>query len=244
MHEDFHKLADIQPTLVLLSDDLVYVGRSLDLSPHRVVATTIAIALERPFEIAIGVAAPCCRRNFAVIPANTIHHLRADGAMVFIYTGSVDSSRVIDCRQEVRTLACRIGGPGSIAPDIITSTTSLLAMFPIVRSQISPGVAKALSATADSPYDINSADIAAGIAGLQTQAFRRLVRHQTGLTYGQHQMRARINVAIRSLACGQSLTTAAHDSGYSSSSHLSATVRRMFGLTASTLKSTGVRIVI
>ena len=63
------------------------------------------------------------------------------------------------------------------------------------------------------------------------------------MTFGQHRMRARVHAAIRSLACGETLTDAAHEAGFSSSAHLSATVRYMFGLTPSTLKRTGVRII-
>jgi AraC-like DNA-binding protein len=49
-------------------------------------------------------------------------------------------------------------------------------------------------------------------------------------------------VVMRTVAAGRSLTQAAHAAGFASSAHLSAAFRRMFGLSARDLLSTGVSI--
>jgi AraC-like DNA-binding protein len=241
----FHELADLHPTLILLGSDLIYVGRPYDLSPHRVTVTTIAIALERPFELDFASRQTCEVQELAVIPARTLHHLRATGTMAFVYTGAHGMRARLpeDFLDVAQTLASRIGRSDQSSADALALATELIALFKVAPPEISPGIAIALAATDRSPYDIESAARAADVAGLATQAFRRRVRRETGMTFGQHRQRARVHAAIRALARGETLTEAAHDVGFASSAHFSATVRTMFGLAPSTLKRNGVRII-
>ena len=238
----FQELADVQPTLVLAGSNLVYVGRALELSPHRIAVTTIALALEAPFELDLENTGSYRVSACAVIPARLVHHLRASGTMAFVYTGrfALDPSGAL--HEEAAAVAARIARSENGPAQGLAHAAELVSLLGIAPPVVLPNISKALGATERSPYDIGTADRAAALAGLQTQAFRRSVLRQTGMTFGQHCMRARIHAAIRSLARGDTLTGAAHEAGFSSSAHLSTTVRRMFGLTPSTLKHTGVRI--
>ena len=241
----FHELADLHPTLVLLGSDLIYVGRPLDLTPHRVAVATIAIALERPFDLDLNGSGTCEEQNLAVIPARTLHHLRANGPMAFVYTGGLfrRARASENVHGTARTLARRIGRLDQSSGETLTLAAELVTLFGITQRDVSVVITGALNAIDRLPCDVCSAADAANVAGLATQAFRRRIRNETGMTFGQHRQRARVHAAIRSVARGGTLTEAAYDAGFASSAHFSATVRTMFGLAPTTFKRGGVRII-
>ncbi len=242
--EHFQKLAIGQSKLVLLGNDMIYVGRSFDLTPHRVAVTTIAIALEAPFELAIDDMQSFRLLRYAIIPARSFHHLKANGAVAFVYTEAVvEEHRLGQIYESASALAVRLIMQGENQAIVLTYAAQILTLLEICGPILSPRLEAALGATGSSPYDDGNIDRAAAIAGLRTQAFRRRVRTETGMTFGQYRMRARIHAVIRSIARGETLTSAAYDAGFSSSAHLSATVRRLFGLTASTLRRATIQIV-
>jgi len=64
---------------------------------------------------------------------------------------------------------------------------------------------------------------------------RHLFVEQTGLPFRTYLLWLRLNRALELFSAGSSLTEAAHGAGFSDSSHLSRTFRRMFGITADSL---------
>jgi len=85
----------------------------------------------------------------------------------------------------------------------------------------------------DSPVTL--ADAAAHV-GLSTGRARHLFVEETGLPFRTYLLWRRLMRAAELFSAGSSLTDAAQNAGFSDSSHLSRTFRRMFGITADSLR--------
>lgn len=79
---------------------------------------------------------------------------------------------------------------------------------------------------------------AAAVAGLSNGRARHLFVEHTGLPFRVYVLWLRLMKAVQVYAAGQSLTEAAHAAGFSDSAHLSRTFRRMFGISADSLRLT------
>lgn len=240
----FQELADQRPTLILIDDDLIYAGPPFDLTPHCVAVTTIAIAIDSPFELEIKGQPALPSRAIAVIPARTLHHLRAPSRMAFVYTGMRIDGVAPHMLEPAQVAAERLMNECQEDAQILAHASALLAMLAIPKGVPSPAVSLALRKMTASPWDFRTAEQTAAHVALPTQLFRRRVKRETGMTFGQHRQRALVHAALRALAQGENLTFAAHSAGFSSSAHLSSTVRRMFGLMPSRLLKAGVRVVV
>jgi AraC family transcriptional regulator len=78
-------------------------------------------------------------------------------------------------------------------------------------------------------------DVAAHV-GLSPGRARHLFVDQTGLPFRTYLLWLRLMRAVELFSAGSSLTSAAHGAGFSDSSHLSRTFRRMFGIAADSLR--------
>jgi len=76
----------------------------------------------------------------------------------------------------------------------------------------------------------------AGHVGLSSGRARHLFVASTGLPFRTYLLWLRLTKAVELFSSGASLTDAAHDAGFSDSSHLSRTFRRMFGIAADSLR--------
>jgi AraC-like DNA-binding protein len=85
----------------------------------------------------------------------------------------------------------------------------------------------------DTPVSL--VDVAAHV-GLSTGRARHLFVEQTGLPFRTYLLWLRLMRAVELFSAGSSLTDAAHGAGFSDSSHLSRTFRRMFGIAADSLR--------
>jgi AraC-like DNA-binding protein len=82
---------------------------------------------------------------------------------------------------------------------------------------------------------VSLADAAAHV-GLSTGRARHLFVEETGLPFRTYLLWRRLMRAAELFSAGSSLTDAAQNSGFSDSSHLSRTFRRMFGIAADSLR--------
>ena len=82
---------------------------------------------------------------------------------------------------------------------------------------------------------ISMADVAREI-GLSIDRMSHLFVEQTGLPFRTYLLWLRMRKAVEAYAQGASLTTAAHNAGFSDSAHFSRTFRRMFGIAAADLR--------
>jgi len=91
------------------------------------------------------------------------------------------------------------------------------------------------AARLDTPVSL--ADAATHV-GLSSGRARHLFVEQTGLPFRTYLLWQRLTKAVELFSSGTSLTDAAHGAGFSDSSHLSRTFRRMFGIAADSLRVT------
>lgn len=77
---------------------------------------------------------------------------------------------------------------------------------------------------------------AAAHVGLSSGRARHLFVEHTGMPFRTYLLWLRLMRAVELFAVGSSLTEAAHGAGFSDSSHLSRTFRRMFGIAADSLR--------
>ena len=74
------------------------------------------------------------------------------------------------------------------------------------------------------------------LVGLSPGRTRHLFVEQTGLSFRTYLLWLRLVRAVELFAGGASLTEAAHGAGFADSAHLSRTFRRMFGISAASLR--------
>ena len=126
------------------------------------------------------------------------------------------------------------------------SDQSLIDLGRAILAKLAPGSerderpearVRRMSAWASGRLDVpvSLADAAAHV-GLSTGRARHLFVEETGLPFKTYLLWRRLMRATALFSAGSSLTDAAHGAGFSDSSHLSRTFRRMFGITADSLR--------
>jgi methylphosphotriester-DNA--protein-cysteine methyltransferase len=220
----------------------MYVGPGLRLDPHLNVATTIAVSLDADFELRTHRPehgwSDWRTGRFAVIPSQTLHHLRSVGPMAFLYLDPLGDGRVEPgpaMLEQGRERLCRAAR--TIGIRAAFDGFGLPARQP--RDARIAGVVREIERR---PHTFDSARDAAALACLSPSRFRARFADEVGLPFTRYRLWRRMAVVMRTVAAGGSLTDAAHAAGFASSAHLSTTFRRMFGLSARELLATGVTI--
>ena len=210
------------------------------------------MGLEAPFEAGSipddATAGYRSCRSILVYP-NTLQHFRdMDGVMAFLYLDpfSTDIDRIATAMQE-RDDRAAFG----LAKEADVFST-LLALW---RSEIDWGearqalardllgvsrpvdarIAAALNLIHANPGARRSAAELAASASLSESRFLHLYTEETGVPLRRYKLGCAMGRAMRAIGRGESLTTAALDAGFSSSSHFSAAYREMFGIEPSQL---------
>ncbi|WP_228001397.1 helix-turn-helix domain-containing protein [Nocardia australiensis] len=111
------------------------------------------------------------------------------------------------------------------------------------RSTIDARIRTATITIRDHPARNCAAAELAAEAGLSTSRFLHLFSAHTGTSFRRYRLWARMVHAAAAISKGMDLTRAATEFGFASPSHFSDTFHALFGLTATTLLSTGVRII-
>ncbi len=224
------------PRILMADARAAYIGPGLRLTPHRNAVATIAIGLESPFTLTLFDPPSTREARMAVIAPGALHHLETRGAMAFLYLDALSDAYA---RLEPR--------PGA-ADDILTlgPSATIADLWSAVgippRASPSALMATAVRAIDADPCAFPSVRDAARLCGLSTSRFQHAFRAATGMPFRRYRLWRRMALVSRALGAGQSLTTAAHDAGFSSSAHLSATFRTMFGISPSALRASGARI--
>lgn len=229
----------------------LYLGPAFDLSPHRNAVAVLAVGVSAPFELADDPEQPAtgyltCRT--ALIPPNTVHHLRAAGTMAFLYLDahSPDLERVragafertpradLDLSNEDELIA-RFTDLASGAATWAETRSYLETWLRGARPAPDARVKRALALLHADPSTRPSLANLAAEAGLSTSRFIHLFKTATGVPLRRYKLWVGMGAAMRAIARGEPLTIAALDAGFSSSAHFSAAFREMFGMEPSRL---------
>lgn len=103
-------------------------------------------------------------------------------------------------------------------------------------SETDPRIRKVIAWAAgqiDQPVGLSDA---LAVGGLSASRLRHLFVEQTGLPFKTYLLWLRLTRAVECIAAGASLTSAAHEAGFSDSAHFSRTFRRMFGVPPAALR--------
>lgn len=215
-----------------------YVGPPLDLAPHRNAAATLAIGLEAPFTLTLP-GAPPAARTIALIPPGTRHHLHATGRMAFLYLDALGDDLAALQASDLHAARVRLLRHGAIAlatadPDALCAALALPR-----RPAGDPRIARVLHRLNTDPDSLAHAAQAAALAGLSASRFQAVFRTATGVPFRRYRLWRRLAAAFRATETEPSLTHAALAAGFSSSAHLSAAFKTMFGLSPSALLAPG-----
>ncbi len=229
----------------------LYLGPTLGLTPHRNAVAVLCTGALRDFEIASDpdAAEPvyvACRA--ALIPPNTLHHLRCDDqpmACLYFDAQSDDYARLRGTMARIEPRAAF----GLANRDYLDALARLLAghAWSEVRESIAAAlglrrptrrddaVSNAVRLLHANPAERTALDDLATQAGISPSRFLHRFKEATGVPFRRYRVWARMGAAVRGIVAGESLTGAAYDAGFSSSAHFSAAFRDMFGMPPSVL---------
>lgn len=231
----------------------LYLGPAFGLTPHRNAVAVLAVALGRQFGVAADPLDPSAghrRCRSVLIPPNTLHHL-VDTAdpLAFLYVdpcsrdlgvlntlardrtprAAFDLEGEAELADHLNRLAC-----GDIGWDEARRSLGAVVSTP-VPATVDPRVKLGLDRLNADPGARLPLSELAHDAGLSESRFLHLFKEAVGVPFRRYKLWIAMSVAIRAIARGESLTTAALDAGFASSAHFSAPFRGMFGLEPSRL---------
>lgn len=236
-------LVRVRPVIYLSSTRAVYFGPSMRLTAHKLAVAAIIVGLDDAFTLDLFDCAKPQVRRLAIVPPDTLHHLDAVGRMAFIYLDPAsdgylgfDSAALEQLEQiaPARALDILAAAHPDTAPEDIVDHLSALFGLP-VRSELDRRIARTLNAINTAPQDFTSIRQAADFACYSVSRFQHIFKVAVGTTFRRYRLWKRMAAVARALERGESLTTAALSAGFSSSAHLSAAFRDMFGVKPSDL---------
>lgn len=232
----------------------LYLGPAWNLAAHRNAVAVLAIGLDAPLGVALDPANPAlgftqCRT--ALIAPNELHLLATPGmhyAFLYVDALSHDFSTLHGrCRRRVGAVGFDLDGEEALLLLLGTMERSaegwqassdrlagLLALHPAGADKRIRKVADALMA---SPADETDTAGHALQVGLSSSRFQHLFKEQTGVPFRRYRLWMRLQGTMMKVLSGRTLTEAAHECGFSSSAHLSAAFKDMFGLPLTQLLS-------
>jgi AraC-like DNA-binding protein len=230
----------------------LYLGKAFGLEPHRNAVAVLCAGVSGPFEIARDLKTPGAgytEHRMALIPANTLHHLKAGAAtMAFLYLDTQSSDYVTVKERATgddERLVCgfpmqdqyidvleKLAGGGAWS-GIRTEIAIILGFEkPIRRDE---RIAAALRHLREDPGGTHDLGQLARRACLSPSRFQHLFKEATGVAVRRYRLWNRMGCAVRAMAAGESLMDAALRAGFSSAAHFSAAFSDMFGMPPSRL---------
>ncbi|MEU2043222.1 AraC family transcriptional regulator [Nocardia niwae] len=236
--------------LWLWAGQAIYRGPSLRLQAHSTAVDCLAVGVDAPFTLEADGGAHILRS--ALIPPRRMHRLIAGGGqMLFCYLDP-GSRGARACRDRMsrwhnefgldhRAEAALAAAATGARPDP-RALAGLAAITPTPATD--RRVAEAMATLLAHPARDVPAGRFAAAAHLSESRFLHLFAAQAGTSFRRYRLWARMLGAGRAVAEGANLTVAAAHAGFASPSHFSDAFRTLFGLSATALLATGVRIVV
>ncbi|HEX8611122.1 MAG TPA: helix-turn-helix domain-containing protein [Telluria sp.] len=240
------------PLLVSWHARALYLGPAMHLAAHRNAVAVLAIGLDGPLGVALDPANPDhgfshCRT--ALIGPNQLHLLAMAGQeYAFLYVDALShdlktlqgrcARRVgmvgFDLEGEEALIALLTGMDRS-AEGWLATRAPLAAVLSLHPAGTDVRIRKVADSLLALPAQETNAAGHALAAGLSSSRFQHLFKEQTGVSFRRYRLWARLQATMSSVLDGMTLTQAAHASGFSSSAHLSAAFKAMFGLSLTKL---------
>ncbi|WP_264077370.1 AraC family transcriptional regulator [Mycolicibacterium houstonense] len=234
------------PTVWLWPGQALYAGPGLGLEPHSGSVWCLVVGVDAP--VTVTLAGQTIVARSVLIPPRLTHHLLVPGAMVSSYLDP-SSQRSASCRRQFTEFRDGIG-IGHAAEAGLTATPDddeaarrwLDAAAPDAPHRIDPRIELVAKQIREDPAASISARELAAVTGLSESRFLHLFRREAGTSLRRYRIWSRLVTAGTAVAAGANLTTAAADAGFASPSHLADSFKTTFGLSATQLLSTGLRI--
>ncbi|WKG05298.1 AraC family transcriptional regulator [Mycolicibacterium sp. HK-90] len=234
------------PTVWLWPGQALYAGPGLGLEPHSGSVWCLVVGVDAP--VTVTLAGRTIVARSVLIPPRLTHHLSVRGAMVSSYLDP-SSQRSASCRQQFAEYRDGIGvghaaetALAAMPDDDDTARHWLEVAAPEVPHRIDPRIELVAKQIREDPAVAVPARELAAAAGLSESRFLHLFRREAGTSLRRYRIWSRLVAAGTAVAAGENLTTAAADSGFASPSHLADSFKTTFGLSATQLLSTGLRI--
>ncbi|MUL80916.1 MULTISPECIES: AraC family transcriptional regulator [unclassified Mycolicibacterium] len=234
------------PTVWLWPGQALYSGPGLGLEPHSGSVWCLAVGVDGPLTVTVQGNTIAARS--VLIPPRLTHHPSMQGALVSCYLDP-SSQRSASCRQQFTEFRDSIGVGHAAEPALTTVPDDdeaarrwLDRAAPDTPHRIDPRIELVAKQIREGPATAVSAREFAAAAGLSESRFLHLFRREAGTSLRRYRMWSRLVLAGTAVAAGQNLTTAAADSGFASPSHLADSFKTTFGLSATRLLTTGLRI--
>ena len=244
---------DVRPTVWLWSGHAAYRGPSLRLGTHSGSVTCFALGLDAPFLLRSGPAEPRRARS-ALIPARTSHQIVVgeEQTMLFFYVdpGASGTAHLLGAMTDrAGTIAYDHRDEAALVADWRQPNTDpeMLRRRLLDAGEMEPTderIRVAMEFLRARPGEqVSAAEMAAAV-NLSPSRFLHLFSAHSGTSFRRYRLWARMRYAAAAVSQGADLSTAASDAGFASPSHFSDTFRAMFGLTATQLLSSQLRIVV
>lgn len=240
------------PVVYLFDMRAAFLGESLNLEPHKVAVATLVVGLDAVFELDLFEHAVRKRhtRRVALIPPDTLHHLRSQGRMLFLYLdpiGTDYSELDLSAIERLNANAAKTTEELATAAAGFQNAKSFMAEISRVfdlpePSRTDPRIERTLRAIDAAPQDFVSVDQAADFACMSVSRFQHIFKDVTGTTFRRYRLWKRMSLIARCLSEGSNLTEAALHAGFSSSAHLSTAFKDMFGIRPSDLASWSIEL--
>jgi len=236
------------PSVWLWPGQALYAGPSLNLAPHSGSVWCLAVGIDGPLTVATADGANRTARS-VLIPPRLTHQLTCHGAGLVSCYLEPTSERADAGRNKFDDWQEGVGVRHvdeerlQFTPSDDESALHWLALAtPAAHRRIDPRIAAAARTIRDDPTATISSRELAAAAGLSESRFLHVFRDELGTSVRRYRLWVRLTHAGAAIAAGDNLTTAAMKAGFASPSHLADRFKQTFGLSASQLLGTGLKL--
>ena len=236
------------PTVWLWPGQAMYAGPSLNLAPHSGSVWCFAVGIDGPLTVTTPDGAT--REDTSVlIPPRLTHQLICLGRGLVSCYLEPTSARAEACWHKMSGFSGEVGVGHAAEQQLMFAPADdesacrwLDLAAPGTQKIVDPRIAGAARRIREDPATaVSSRDLAAE-AGLSESRFLHLFRDELGTSLRRYRIWVRLVHAGTAIAAGANMTEAAMKSGFASPSHLSDRFKTTFGLSASQLLATGLKV--
>jgi len=218
----------------------LYVGPPLGIGVHRGAVSCFALALDSTLQVSPD--APSAKTSpvkSALIGAGLPHEIKVEGkAAAFLYLDPADAlAGSLRARMRPIHRQLHVGHPRAAALARALAAGGNLEVFPTPAvAPLDPRIERVLARLQRGEWlQADVAEVARDI-GVSDSRFMHLFRASVGVPFRRYRLWARLHHAVGRFGRGTNWTTAAVESSFASSSHLSDVFRSMFGVPPSALR--------